>query len=115
LVEINHYFKEEPQEKDKKKYKRTPKKIRLLILQSLEKVGGWIPNDPFHIRMLAAKITNESKMFIDPYTVYKYLVKSQSVVLRGNYFVLKSLYNNDEDITKMCSRGSRKKKRSRRR
>ena len=88
-VDLNGFFREtEEEKKEKRKYKRTPKKIRKIIQNALEQVGGEIPDDPWHIRMLTAKIVHEHRMWISTYTVYKYLKKAQCIKLRNGWFIL---------------------------
>lgn len=91
----NDIFQEEKPEK--KKYKRTPKKIRKIILETLKEVGGSIPNNYFHLSMLTARIVHKHNIWVDRYTVLRYLTKSRSVELKNGVFILKSLENNEEE------------------
>jgi len=52
-----------------------------LVLEALRQIGGLIPRDVWHIQMLAAKVTAESRIHISPAEVWSILKRSKRVKL----------------------------------
>ena len=52
-----------------------------LVIEALRQIGGVVPRDVWHIQLLAAKITAESRTFVSPSEVWEILRKSKRVKL----------------------------------